>query len=326
MNKITITAAGILLACVSAAAGFVTAPEDYRIPVLLSNGEVITQPCYVEVDGQSIALVKDEQEAKKAVDNVKKEYENDDTVEVEIVEDTSVKNASIKNGDKKPRILTAKEAARQILKADSLTVETVEVIETEERIEYDTVEKSSSELHTGETIVSQQGEDGICKVTTEVSKENGEVISSKVISEETVKEPVSQIVIQGTRGVAEPLDTLRVTSGFGPRWGRSHTGIDLGSNQGTPIYAADDGVVICAEYCGSYGNLVRVDHGDGIETYYAHCSSLDVSEGEYVNVGDIIARVGSTGNSTGPHLHFEVRVNGVPQNPVGWLPEDSIIW
>lgn len=95
----------------------------------------------------------------------------------------------------------------------------------------------------------------------------------------------------------------------------THMGIDIGANYGTPIKAVADGTVTCAEEWGGYGNLVVLDHGNGVESYYGHCSKLYVTEGQKVKAGDIIAAVGSTGNSTGNHLHFELRKDGVQANP-----------
>lgn len=113
----------------------------------------------------------------------------------------------------------------------------------------------------------------------------------------------------------------RITSGFGERFHpilrhrRMHTGVDFGAPHGAPVRAAAAGVVLLAAYSGGYGNCVILDHGDGRTTLYAHCSVLLVREGQEVRQGQVIARVGSTGLSTGPHLHFEVRVNGTPVNP-----------
>lgn len=114
----------------------------------------------------------------------------------------------------------------------------------------------------------------------------------------------------------------RLTSGFGMRVHpifkvrKRHTGVDIAAPSGTPIRAADSGVVVEAGYIRGYGYTVILDHGGGVATLYAHCSALLVREGQEVQRGQIIARVGSTGYSTGPHLHFEVRVNGEPVNPL----------
>ena len=110
-----------------------------------------------------------------------------------------------------------------------------------------------------------------------------------------------------------------VVSGFGIRWGRMHTGIDIAVGEGTPIHAAAAGRVIYAGWMSGYGNLVFVDHGGGISTGYAHQSSIAVSNGQSVSQGQVIGYVGCTGHCFGPHLHFEVRVNGNPVDPLGYL-------
>ena len=116
-----------------------------------------------------------------------------------------------------------------------------------------------------------------------------------------------------------------VGSGFGPRihpisgGSRMHTGVDIGASSGTPIKAADGGVVVMAGPNGGYGNWTLIDHGGGLATGYGHQSSIGVSRGQRVSRGEVIGRVGSTGASTGPHLHWEVRVNGNPVDPMRWI-------
>ena len=110
-----------------------------------------------------------------------------------------------------------------------------------------------------------------------------------------------------------------LTSRYGYRWGRTHTGIDIGAPTGTSIKAASSGTVTFAGWKGSLGNLVVLSHGNGIQTYYGHCSKLLVSAGQKVSAGQLIAKVGSTGRSTGSHLHFEIRVNGSSINPQGYI-------
>ena len=110
-----------------------------------------------------------------------------------------------------------------------------------------------------------------------------------------------------------------VTSGFGFRWGRMHEGIDIGAASGTPIHAAAGGTVIWAGWLGGYGNLVVIDHHNSLATAYGHQSAIATAVGASVSQGQLIGYVGSTGHSTGPHLHFEVRVNGTPVDPLGYL-------
>ena len=110
-----------------------------------------------------------------------------------------------------------------------------------------------------------------------------------------------------------------VTSGFGFRWGRMHEGIDIGAASGTPIHAAAGGTVIWAGWLGGYGNLVVIDHHNSLATAYGHQSAIATAVGASVSQGQVIGYVGSTGHSFGPHLHFEVRVNGTPVDPLGYL-------
>lgn len=130
--------------------------------------------------------------------------------------------------------------------------------------------------------------------------------------------------VQGTGQLAWPVSGV-ITSGFGwrehPIFGRQifHSGIDIGVDEGTPVHAADSGTVVYSGWMDGYGYAVVIDHGNGISTLCAHNSDLAVSEGQSVSKGTVIAYAGSTGNATGPHVHFEVRVNGDPVNPLGYL-------
>jgi len=122
-----------------------------------------------------------------------------------------------------------------------------------------------------------------------------------------------------------PLAGLRLTSDFGMRFHpilgrmRNHEGVDLGAPTGTAVYATADGMVEKAEWFGGYGLCVQLEHGGSLETRYGHMSRLNVAPGQVVHKGDIIGFVGTTGRSTGPHLHYEVRVGGVAVNPVPYM-------
>ena len=122
-----------------------------------------------------------------------------------------------------------------------------------------------------------------------------------------------------TAGFIWPVQGI-VTSNFGPRWGRMHTGIDIAAPGGTPILASKAGEVLYAGWLGGYGNLVVVDHGDSVVTLYAHQSRIGVVEGQPVDQGQVVGFVGTTGHSTGNHLHFEVRVDTRPEDPRKYLP------
>jgi len=137
--------------------------------------------------------------------------------------------------------------------------------------------------------------------------------------------PVEQPVISVPSRM--PLSGFRMTSDYGmrthPVLGRRkrHKGVDLAAPTGTPVYATADGMIDRADYSRSYGLVIYVDHGADLETRYAHLSKLAVAEGERVRKGDLIGYVGSTGRSTGPHLHYEVRVDGVAVNPIPYMVE-----
>lgn len=112
-----------------------------------------------------------------------------------------------------------------------------------------------------------------------------------------------------------PVNNYIVTSRYGWRRSGFHTGVDYAAEYGTPIYASEDGVVTCAQWSGNYGYLVKIQHSGGFETRYAHCSRFAVSVGDEVKKGDVVSYVGSTGNSTGPHVHLEIRYQGKSIDP-----------
>jgi murein DD-endopeptidase MepM/ murein hydrolase activator NlpD len=120
------------------------------------------------------------------------------------------------------------------------------------------------------------------------------------------------------------LDHITITSLYGPRWGRNHNGVDFSAATGTPIYAAFDGTVRRAGWESGFGYLVIIDHGDGVQTYYAHNSQIHVVEGQWVESGQHISDAGNTGFSFGSHLHFEVHVDGRPVEPLGYLEEAGL--
>ena len=126
-----------------------------------------------------------------------------------------------------------------------------------------------------------------------------------------------------------PLENARMTSDYGDRTHpvlkrrMGHKGVDLAATTGTPIYATADGVVSKAEFYSSYGNFVSIEHGARIQTRYAHMSRIAVADGSFVQKGDLIGYVGSTGRSTGPHLHYEVRIDGQAVNPVPYMVESQ---
>lgn len=189
----------------------------------------------------------------------------------------------------------------------------------------------TAELYVGDTKVKEQGEDGMATVNAQVTYVNNVELDREILSSTTTKEATTTTTYTGT--TPRPVTASNgyfiwpvrgtITSNFGGRtlWGSYdfHLGLDIACRTGTAIKAADGGTVIKAGWQGSYGNLVAIRHDNGIVTYYGHNSAILVSVGQKVYQGQIIARAGSTGNSTGPHCHFEVRVNGTSVNPRNYL-------
>ena len=214
---------------------------------------------------------------------------------------------------------------------------TMTVVQREHYVEdvmYDIEYTDTANLYQGDYEVTSKGEYGAADVVANVTYVNGEETARTVLSSVTLKEPVTEQQLRGTkeRPTWLPTGTFRwptsgrITSTFGGRaspggiGSTNHKGIDIANGYGTAIYAADGGTVTYAGWMGGYGYLVQINHGNGYVTYYGHNSSLLVSVGQHVYKGQQIARMGSTGNSTGNHCHFEVRYNGVAKNPLNYLP------
>ena len=209
-----------------------------------------------------------------------------------------------------------------------MTVRTVEDVIYTEIIDRDKVYINDPDNYIGTYTAVEEGSDGVLEIRATVTKVNGKVVD-EVISEQTVLlEPVTATLKRGIKALPVttatgkfemPLLSYTLTSTFGPRWGRNHDGIDLAAPVGTKIKASDGGRVIQAGWDGGYGYAIEIDHGNGMTTKYGHCSALYVSVGDEVSQYETIAAVGNTGNSTGPHLHFEIRVNGVARDPFIYL-------
>ena len=174
------------------------------------------------------------------------------------------------------------------------------------------VEKYSTELselkQTSEAVSSLYEQKKVVKKVT--------VSSTKVSSGKVATGKAPNVGIN----FAYPVDSPNISSGYGARWGRTHKGLDFAESTGTNIYASAPGTVTFSGWnTGGFGYLVIISHGNGVQTYYAHCSSLVAKVGQNVSQGQLIAKVGNTGRSFGAHLHFEIRVNGVAYNPALYL-------
>lgn len=325
------------------------AAEGWEAPVLLSDGTLMKAPWYIMVDGKKAALVDSRETAEQVIQNIVTScgHEGAEVLDVELKEETTTKRMDLEIGDDPPDVMTAAEAEKKLLgthKEESiLTVVTTEERKEEEDIDIPEEYQPVKSLSVGEIKVASEGSPGTKEITKKVTKENGNPVSETILEESVVEEPEEKVILAGTKLPASyqssfyedpdlsydedavygklqrPVAGGVVTSGFGSRWGKVHHGIDIALPQGSEIRAADNGNVYFAGANGSYGNIVKIDHGNGMQTYYAHCSRLLVSAGQRVERGEQIALVGSTGRSTGPHLHFEVIINRNSIDPSGLI-------
>ncbi len=177
-------------------------------------------------------------------------------------------------------------------------------------------------LYVGESKVLVEGREGTQEITVHKSIDSEGVTKEKVVENHMVKDSQPRVIAVGVKekpAYMVPVEDYVFTSPFGPRWGRSHEGIDLAVSTGTPVAAAADGVVIQSGWNGGYGISIYVDHGNGIITRYGHLSQAYAQVGRSVKQGETIGLSGNTGNSTGPHLHFEIRIGDEAVNPVNYV-------
>ncbi len=208
-----------------------------------------------------------------------------------------------------------------------LSVRSVQTLAMTEGVPYEVEKIKDDTIYEGKSVITQKGKEGTAKVIARVTKVNGVQTEKDVLESETITKPVKQIEKVGTK--KRPPTTgsgtfIRPTYGslssrYGSRWNRSHTGVDIAGSYNSDIKASDGGVVTYADWMSGYGNYVVINHENGYETAYGHCASLDVKVGDRVAKGEVIAKMGNTGRSTGTHLHFEVRKNGKFVNPLEYV-------
>lgn len=213
--------------------------------------------------------------------------------------------------------------------APLITVTAIRETTVDEKIPCPVDLRYDDKLLLGENEVITEGVPGEKTVTYRITRENGFETGREILSQIVKREPTTEVVVRGTiTMVASRGGSLRlawpsgggIVSPFGTRWGRMHEGIDLDAGYGSDVVAVASGTVVSTGWDGGYGYQVQISHGGGLVTRYAHLSKILVSVGESVDRGGLIGLVGSTGNSTGPHLHFETIVGGQPRDPTNYLP------
>lgn len=253
----------------------------------------------------------------KAPVNVQKKAENSDgLVTLRFAEDIQIMETTAKAEE----IGSADEAAAQI--EEELAVVSQKKLVYEESYKEKVKYVDNSSWYTTKQKVRQEGKAGKRKVTALVSYRNGKEISRKVLGKTVVKKAVQKIVERGTKEPPKyiyPISGGRFSSGFGGRWGRVHKGIDLATPIGTPVVASRGGTVSYSGTMNGYGYIVIINHGDGTSTRYGHLSKCIARNGQRVKQGELIALSGNTGRSTGPHVHFEIRIGAEAVNPLKYL-------
>ena len=253
--------------------------------------------------------------------------------DIEIIEETVAEGSERK-------IESEEEAFCRLLTKEpgALVYETVHTEEVLMQIDFECIEKPSDDYYLGQRRVLEEGEAGERLATVEVTIQNGKTVASAELSSVTIKEPVDLLVVNGTRLLKEgegpyvgksdrviedagcgalcrPLDTFALSRSVSA----GHGGADMIAERGSPIYAAEAGEVVFSDHYGGYGNLLVIDHGERLLTYYAHLDTFNVKKGERVLRGQQVATVGTTGKSSAYHLHFEVREKGAVKDPLPWI-------
>ena len=300
------------------------------------------KPIYkVTISGKEIGYVQNKKEFKeslktslieenKNVDNI--ELKSDPEYELKLVNrETKTNEEQIASKIEEDAIITYK---YYDIALNNEAIETVNTIEdAEEIVNQAKNENTEQELDLSILEKYTQNKDEVKVAEIEVAKTD---VNNK-INETLEKQEAEKKAEEAAKKAQEELDAMPEINGIKiatkpisgtitSRYGESsrlrqstHTGLDISATTGTDIKAVASGTVTCAKYSGSYGNLVKIDHGNGVETWYGHTSKMYVKVGQEVKAGDVIAAVGSTGNSTGPHLHLEIRINGTHVNPQKYL-------
>ena len=281
------------------------------------------KPMYeVKIEGTTIGYVENKKSLNEKIQENVENYskENIESAELTAKPEYELKLVNKSQDENEDEVIIALQNELEItykyyeIASNNEVIENVKDEETAEKLVNEIKELSNNEV---ELTINEK----TTKALEEIQIDDLEVAKENTVEKLNIDTTESIADINGIK-----VATLPVTGTISSRYGVSskirvstHTGLDIAATTGTPIKVVADGTVTFAAYSGSYGYLVKVDHGNGVETWYGHTSKMLVKEGQAVKAGNTIALVGSTGNSTGPHLHFEVRINGEHVNPQKYL-------
>lgn len=287
------------------------------------------------IGDDEVGYVANREEGKKVLEKVAEHYIEENNIDKSslisvkvnadlkcIEEKTNISN-TIPVDDIAAKIITLNKESGSPLVEVEMHSKSKEVIRTIPS----TIISPTSDLYIGDSKVTK-GTYGQKEVINKVTFINDKKVAVKELEERVLVPTKDTIIQQGTKnpisaGVTFLMRPSRgsISSGYGSRWGGTHHGIDIVGNTGDPIKSALGGVVKETAYSNVYGNMIILSHGNGIETVYGHCSKVIVKSGETIKKGDVIGKIGSTGRSTGPHLHFELRVNGKAIDPSKYIKQ-----
>lgn len=302
----------------------------FAFAIILAVMLIKYKPVYiVSISGKEIGYISNKKEFKKLIDSeiLNPEKENIAYVDIEEMPEYKMILASKEIQTSEQEIFnTINQNAEVTYKLYAVTINNEDTTyvnskeEAEETIAKIKEENSSKlqEIEIGMQVIYTKDLEDKQTLETTLAIEVAQTRLVEVINEQ---EKVKAATLDGVYFSVKPV-TGTITSRFGANESirdHTHMGMDIAAPNGTTIKAAADGKVVHSGWLGGYGNLIIIDHGNGIQTYYGHCSKLYVSEGEEISAGDSIGAVGSTGNSTGNHLHFEIRKNGSQINPQKYL-------
>ena len=285
------------------------------------------KPVYaVTIDNTQVGYVVSKDEIEKNIEENILSYnsKNVDTVELKKTPTYELKFVDRQEKTNEQDVLIATQKQMEItykyyqIALNNNVIETVDAYEDAQNI-IDEIKQDEKNKDVDLKIIEQT-----TKSAEEVKTNSVEVAKttiSKAVNNETKTQDSVIGEVQGIKIAVKPISGI-ITSRYGVSSSirrSTHTGLDIAASSGTPIKVIADGTVTFAKYSGSYGNLVKVSHGNGVETWYAHTSKMYVTVGQEVKAGDVIAAVGSTGNSTGAHLHLEIRINGNHVNPQNYI-------
>lgn len=325
-----------------------TAIAEAYLQKLDSASDASVMPMYViAVDGKTVGAVKDQAEAQEILNSIIGEYSDGTEVRAAIQQDVSVSYGYVDTSSTLCDAAQIKSLLDPVSMASSYSVDvkTVQKIEYDEEVPFQTVTTTDDTMYCDEQSVDTEGVDGVNHVVAYQQYINGVASGDPIVlSTTTVTAPVNEVIrvgsmtrestssssvsvsaseVSSTGSYIWPTNGV-ITSYFGYRSGSIgssyHEGLDIAGSYGQEIYAADGGTVYFADWSGNYGIVVKIQHANGDITYYAHCSSVCVSAGDEVTQGQVIAYMGSTGNASGDHLHFSLIVNGEQVDPLPYLP------